>query len=112
MKTKLRLGEWFTPALRLLARLRVLRGTPLDFFGYAPIRREERRLIGWYRDAIEELLPALNHENHAVAVEIASLPDNIRGYESVKERFIGETMRQLDMLRQDFRTPRAAQKAV
>jgi indolepyruvate ferredoxin oxidoreductase len=112
LKRKLRLGEWFTPAMRLLARLRFLRGTPLDVFGYAPIRREERRLIGWYRDLIGELLPALNHENHAVAVQIASLPDNIRGYESVKQRFIAETMAQLEPLREAFRQPKAERKAV
>ena len=111
MKTKLRLGEWFTPALRLLARLKGLRGTPLDLFGYAAIRRQERRLIGWYRDQIDELLPALNHENHRVAVTIASLPDNIRGYESVKERFIAETKSELVMLREAYRQPKSAQVA-
>jgi indolepyruvate ferredoxin oxidoreductase len=112
LQHKIRLGEWFTPVMRALARMKFLRGTPLDLFGYAPIRREERRLIAWYRDLLDELLPMLNHENHAVAVVIASLPDNIRGYESVKERFIAETKAELAMLREAYRQPKAEQRAV
>ena len=91
MKNKLKLGGWFTPALRLMAAMKGLRGTALDVFGKAAIRRQERRLIGWYRDMVESLLPELTHDNHGVAVEIAALPDGIRGFESVKERMIAET---------------------
>ena len=50
MKKKIALGAWFAPVLKVLATLRILRGTPLDIFGYAPTRREERRLIVWYTD--------------------------------------------------------------
>ena len=61
-----------------------LRGTPLDPFGYARVRREERELIVWYRNLIEQCLQKLTPENLPIAIEIASLPDQIRGYEKIK----------------------------
>jgi indolepyruvate ferredoxin oxidoreductase len=84
LRRKLRLGPWFRPALRALRGLRGLRGTPLDLFGYATMRREERRLVGWYRDLVESTLDRLGPDTHATAVELAELPDAIRGYESIK----------------------------
>ena len=83
-KKKLKLGGWFGTPLRLLAKLKFLRGTPLDPFGYAGVRREERELIDWYRQLVEELLPKVTPENLAAAIAIASLPDQIRGYEKIK----------------------------
>ena len=83
-KRKLKLGQWFGGPLRLLAKAKVLRGTPLDVFGYAAVRREERELISWYRELIEQCLLRLTPENLPIAVEIASLPDQIRGYEKIK----------------------------
>ncbi|MGW2661025.1 indolepyruvate ferredoxin oxidoreductase family protein [Nocardia tengchongensis] len=84
MKNKLQLGPWFRPAYRALVALRRLRGTRLDLFGYAAVRRTERALIAEYRSTITELLDTLNPGTHALAVEIADLPDMIRGYESIK----------------------------
>ena len=112
MNRKIKLGEWFTPVLKGLASLKFLRGTALDPFGYAKARREERRLIGWYRDMVDSLLPALNHENHALAVEIASLPDHIRGYESVKERMIAETEEEAQRLQEAYRNPQQTRMAI
>src|SRR5207244_5319313 len=83
-KKKLKVGQWFGGPLRILARLRLLRGTPFDLFGYAKGRREERELIVWYRNLIEHCLEKLTPENLPLAVEIASLPDQIRGYEKIK----------------------------
>ena len=71
---------------RLLARLRRLRGTPFDIFGYSAERRLERRLIADYEATLEALLDGLGPENHALAVEIAALPLAIRGFGPVKER--------------------------
>jgi indolepyruvate ferredoxin oxidoreductase len=68
----------------VLAGLKALRGTPFDLFGYAKVRREERELIVWYRSLIEQCLQKLTPENLSVAIEIASLPDQIRGYEKIK----------------------------
>jgi indolepyruvate ferredoxin oxidoreductase len=84
MTRKLRLGPWFTPVLGLLRGLRRLRGTPWDVFGYAEVRREERRLVGWYEGLVDGALDRLDGGSHAVALEIAELPDRIRGYESIK----------------------------
>ena len=78
-------GSWIVPAFRALAKLKVLRGTVLDPFGFSAHRKLERELIGEYRRTIETLLPDLTTENYVLAVEIASLPEQIRGYGSVKE---------------------------
>jgi indolepyruvate ferredoxin oxidoreductase len=103
LKEKLPLGKGFFPLFRILYGLRRLRGTPLDIFGYSRIRREERRLIAWYRGLIESLLPDLKHENHGLAVSIASAPDHIRGFESVKMRTIAETEAEVARLLEAFR---------
>ncbi len=83
-KKKIRFGAWFTPAFRALTALKGLRGTALDVFGYAEVRRVERELIGEYRRMIETALARLGPQNHDTAVAIAELPDEIRGYERIK----------------------------
>ncbi|MGH7748713.1 MAG: DUF6537 domain-containing protein, partial [Candidatus Dormibacteria bacterium] len=88
LKRKLRFGGWFTPVLRTLAAAKGVRGTPFDIFGYAKIRREERRLVGWYRELIETSLARLNPATAPMVVSIARIPDDIRGYESIKLRSI------------------------
>ena len=88
LKRKLSLGPWFRPLLRMLARLRALRGGPLDVFGYAALRRRERGLIQWYERTLETVLARLSAENFDEAVHIASRPDGIRGYEQVKLRSV------------------------
>ncbi|MFF0630877.1 indolepyruvate ferredoxin oxidoreductase family protein [Nocardia sp. NPDC004151] len=84
LKNKLELGPWFRPVYRALMALRRLRGTRLDPFGRAEIRRTERALITEYRATITELLESLNPGTHPIAVDIAGLPDMIRGYEAIK----------------------------
>jgi len=64
--------------------MRRLRGTPFDPFGRTGVRREERALLAEYRDAITRLTESLTADNHALAIEIAGLPDLVRGYEHVK----------------------------
>ena len=91
MKRKLKLGRWFVPVLRMLRSMRRLRGTPLDPFGLARVRRTERALIGEYERLVASAVSALTPESHGTAVELAELPDVIRGYEDIKlagvERF-------------------------
>jgi indolepyruvate ferredoxin oxidoreductase len=70
----------------VLAKLRGLRATPLDFFGRTEERRTERALIAEYRQAVEEVIARLQPGNHALALEIARLPEQIRGFGHVKER--------------------------
>ena len=84
-KRKLKLGSWFRTPLRMLAAMKGLRGGPLDIFGYSRHRRMERELIGWYRDLIGKVTACVNEDNVAKALEIAALPDQIRGYERIKE---------------------------
>jgi indolepyruvate ferredoxin oxidoreductase len=84
LKKKIKLGAWFTPAFKLLAALKGLRGTRLDVFGYAAIRRVERALIAEYRQHLETALVRLSPVTHDRAVRLAELPDGIRGYEHVK----------------------------
>jgi indolepyruvate ferredoxin oxidoreductase len=86
MKRKISLGPWFRPAFRTLVALRRLRGTPFDPFGRTQVRRTERALVSEYRTTIEALLGGLTADNHALAVEIAQLPDLVRGYEEIKLR--------------------------
>jgi indolepyruvate ferredoxin oxidoreductase len=77
-------GAWTMRAFALLSRLRRLRGTAFDIFGHSAERRLERSLIPEYRQTIESLLPGLTPDRIALAVEIASLPERIRGYGHVK----------------------------
>ena len=81
-------GPWMRSAFAVLARLKGLRGTALDPFGRSQERRTERALIGEYRAAVEELLGALSAPKLALAVEIASIPEDIRGYGHVKDRHL------------------------
>jgi indolepyruvate ferredoxin oxidoreductase len=95
LRRKLELGPWFTPALRLLVALRRLRGTPLDPFASARVRREERRLPGWYRDLVSR---ALEHPDRSLALDVARLPELIRGYEEIKLGSIERAERQAELL--------------
>jgi indolepyruvate ferredoxin oxidoreductase len=84
LKRKLKLGPWILPAFKVLRAMKGLRGTALDPFGHAHVRRVERELIGEYRRMVEGALSRLTPENHDVAVAVAMLPDEIRGYEAIK----------------------------
>ena len=83
-KRKMALGSWIRSPLRVLARAKVLRGTPLDPFGWMAARRQERELIAWYRELVDSLLAGLNAQTFATAVEVAEVAREIRGYEGVK----------------------------
>jgi indolepyruvate ferredoxin oxidoreductase len=96
---KRQFGPWIQPAFRLLARLKFLRGTPLDVFGYTRERRMERGLIGWYEALITELLPRLGAETIETSVKVASLPIQIRGYGPVKETAAKEVRTEIARLR-------------
>lgn len=78
-------GPWVWYAFRVLARLKFLRGTAFDAFGYTAERRMERHFIAEYREEIENLLQTLDESNLAEAVEQASWPERVRGFGHVKE---------------------------
>jgi len=63
-----------------------VRGTKVDPFGYAKVRRMERAMIPEYERAVDQMLSRLTHDNLAAAASIAALPDQVRGYEHIKLR--------------------------
>ena len=79
LKRKIQVPAWM---LRALASLKSLRGTPFDVFGYAALRRQEREIIDWYKKQVQQ---AVASGDTAHAREIAALPDEIRGYESIRK---------------------------
>jgi len=104
-------GAWMKYAFRFLARMKWLRHTALDPFGYTGERKAERRLIRDYQNTIEQCLMLLSADNHDLAVELASLPGQVRGFGHIKDRNIAAYYRNrealLDRLN-DSRTARAA----
>ncbi len=84
LERKLRLGRGALPAMRGLKAARRLRGTPLDPFGRAAVRRLERELIGEYEALVDRALARLTPATSAQVVTLAALPDLVRGYEQIK----------------------------
>jgi indolepyruvate ferredoxin oxidoreductase len=78
-------GPWMLSAMKWLAKARKLRGSAFDLFGRTAERRMERELVGQYGQRIESLLAGLNSESLALAVQIADVPEQIRGFGHVKE---------------------------
>jgi indolepyruvate ferredoxin oxidoreductase len=103
-------GPWVMPLFRLLAGLKRLRGTALDVFGYSEERKMERRLIGEYESTIDGVLSTLDQTNHAMAVQIASVPETMRGFGHVKEKNVKAAKEREASLLAAYRAP-ASQKA-
>jgi indolepyruvate ferredoxin oxidoreductase len=101
-------GVWLMPALRALAALRRVRGRWYDPFGHTDERRLERRLARDYASLIESLLPALDAENHALAVSIAKVPEGIRGYGHVKLANVATAQARWRELTERWRLPQKA----
>ena len=92
-------GSWVFTAFRVMVKLRGLRGTPLDVFGYSAERRGERRLIADYEKTIAGLFDRLDAGNVDLAAAIASIPEHIRGYGHVKEAHLHKAKaREADLL--------------
>jgi indolepyruvate ferredoxin oxidoreductase len=98
-------GPWIFTAMKYLARMKRLRGRWLDPFGHSEERRIERRLIADYEGVIEELLARLSPDNYGLAVEIARIPEQIRGYGHVKLRHLETARRREAELLAVFRPP-------
>ena len=98
-------GPWMMKAFRLLAKLRFLRGTSLDLFGYSEERRTERALVTDYLMQVEEMASCLSAENYSAALELAALPQQIRGFGHVKEANLAKVrLKQAEVLER-FRHP-------
>jgi indolepyruvate ferredoxin oxidoreductase len=98
-------GAWVMPAFKLLARLKRLRGTALDPFGYTAERKTERQLLGDYQATVATLIGALGAENHGLAMEIARLPMQIRGFGHVKMKSLERVKAREAELMAAFRSP-------
>jgi indolepyruvate ferredoxin oxidoreductase len=106
---KKKYGPWILSAMRVLAKLKFLRGTAFDVFGKTEERRTERALIGEYEALVRELIGGLSVQKHALAVELANLPDGIRGYGHVKENNLkGVRVKWQDLLAR-WRSPQGGQ---
>jgi indolepyruvate ferredoxin oxidoreductase len=108
---KRKYGPGMAVGFKVLARLRGLRGTPLDVFGRTEERRTERALIGEYRASIEQVLAGLAAGNHALALEIAAIPDQIRGFGHVKERNLVAARERWQALMQRWSAPQPQRQA-
>ena len=101
---KLAFGAWMMSLFAVLARLKVLRGTAFDLFGYTEERRMERRLIEEYRKLVERLLPGLSPASQGAAVRLASLPEKIRGFGHVKAASVDVVKHEEEKLLRQFDT--------
>jgi len=105
-------GPWMRTAFGILARLKGLRGSFADPFGYSLERKAERRLIENYEAMIGDVVQKLNRDNHATAVEIAGIPEQIRGFGVVKSQSMEKAqLRQKELLVQ-FNNPDTSHRAV
>ena len=101
---KRRVGGWIRPGLRVLARLKFLRGTAFDPFSRMESRREERALAVWYMTLIDESVARLAPATSRQVRELLSLPEHVRGYEQVKGKRISETKQRAVELMQALRS--------
>jgi indolepyruvate ferredoxin oxidoreductase len=108
---KMEFGPWMLPLFKGLKTLKFLRGTPFDPFGYTEERRMERELVREYERSVEELVKGLSAQNHALAVQIASLPEDMRGFGYIKKRNVEAARRKRDELRARFAAAAAPARA-
>ena len=111
---KLRKGEyggWVFGAFRLLAKLRGLRGSAFDIFGYTAERKHERALVGEYFTTVDELLAKLDRGNLGLAVDIASVPEHIRGYGHIKHAHLEKAQVRREQLLAAWRNPQGTRAA-
>jgi indolepyruvate ferredoxin oxidoreductase len=100
---KISFGPWFRNVFRVLVAVRGLRGTSLDPFGWQASRREEREIVNWYRELLDKVLDGdLSSVTFPIAVEIAELPDSVRGYENVKTANLARARRRANKLEERY----------
>ncbi|HUO66959.1 MAG TPA: DUF6537 domain-containing protein, partial [Gammaproteobacteria bacterium] len=102
---KYELGGWVVPVLRVLAKLKFLRGTRLDPFGYGEDRRLERALIVRYERLIERLVAELDDRRYELALELARGPHTVRGYGPIKREAAARAAEHEQRLLETWETP-------
>jgi indolepyruvate ferredoxin oxidoreductase len=108
---KMRFGPWVMGVFKVLARMKGLRGGALDVFGRSDERRTERALIGEYEKTVDTLLAGLSQRNHGLALQIASVPEEIRGYGHIKLKSIDAARAKTDQLLARYRAGGAEERA-
>lgn len=98
-------GGWMLGAFKVLAKMKGLRGTALDVFGYTAERKTERKLIGDYNQLMAHILKGLTADNYQYAVALARIPEEIRGFGHVKERHLRDAMAKQAQLLAAFDDP-------
>ncbi len=101
-------GPWMLKAMRLLAKYRHLRGTMLDPFARTADRKLDRELIADYERVVEEILAGLELANHDTAVELAAIPEQIRGFGHIRERYLANARKRQATLLEAFRSKEPA----
>ena len=109
---KMRFGSWMMGAFKLLARLKGLRGSALDVFGYTDERRTERALIHEYEEAIDAVLSGLTARSLPLAVQIAELPESIGGFGPIKLKSVAHARKKQQELLDRLRHPADATERV
>ena len=102
---KMEFGSWMLSAFNLLQKGKSLRGTAFDVFGYTHERKTERRLIGDYKAMVQTLAARLTSANLPVAVQLAELPDEVRGFGHVKAANLAKAEAKRAALMEQFLTP-------
>jgi indolepyruvate ferredoxin oxidoreductase len=98
-------GPWMISGFKVLAKLKGLRGTPLDLFGYSKDRRMERELIADYEGDVRTVLAKLSTQTASIALALLSLPEDIRGYGPVKEKSVVQAREKRAGLLKDLSNP-------
>jgi indolepyruvate ferredoxin oxidoreductase len=89
-------GAWILPLFRVLAKLRRLRGTAFDLFGYTAERRMERQLITEFEQAIDTVIRTLDETNHDRAIAVINGFLEIRGYGPVKDAAVVKAREEIE----------------
>jgi indolepyruvate ferredoxin oxidoreductase len=105
-------GPWILTAMRFLAKAKFLRGTRFDPFGYTAERKEERQLIAEYEGMIRDVCVKLTPVNYRLAVELAKLPEKIRGYGHVKNAAISAYQKHRGVLLARFEGKKLSAKTI
>jgi indolepyruvate ferredoxin oxidoreductase len=105
-------GPWVGHVFTVLSRFKGLRGTPFDIFGYTAERRMERRLALEYAERMVMLSEQLTPANLAVAMQLATLPESMRGFGHVKEANVEKAEALVPQLLEKFRNPAPAEAVV
>jgi len=105
-------GAWMQGVFRMLAKMKGLRGTAFDIFGYSADRRLERDLIAGYEKDVAHILSVLSPLTLETAIEILSLPYRIRGYGPVKEKAVKDAKARYAQLAADLVNPPSAPRQI